>query len=94
MKPIKWTITSGSIRWEGISLTQFSAFDRIRSRPVEEFGMISLAENDRGESFPIRTSILMFRWYRDADAARFIAQMINEEGIPDTTRMDLHAAGR
>ena len=67
---------------------QFEAFDMLRDRPTEDFGLIVEAEpNEDANGFPIRTSALMFRWGRDADAILAIQRAI-EEGYPDTTAED------
>lgn len=90
----KWVVSSGDIREVAYAADQFEAWDTLRDRPAEEFGLVAEAEPDEnGEPYPIRTSILMFRWHRDADAKRFIARMKDLEGI-DTTAADLKAAGR
>lgn len=67
---------------------QFVAWDTLRGRPAEEFGLIVVAEPDEsGDPIPVRTSALMFSWGRDEDAARFIAAAV-DQGLPDTTAED------
>ncbi len=67
---------------------QFAAWDTIRDRPAEDFGLIVTAEPDESaDPIPVRTSALMFWWGRDEDAERFIALAL-EQGLPDTTETD------
>lgn len=91
----RWRVGSGDISEWVFAPDQFAAFDTLRDRPAEDFGCIVTAEPDENpdDMVPVRTSILMFRWFRDDAARRFIERMM-EEGMPDTTREDLAAAGR
>jgi hypothetical protein len=90
-KKIKWHLTSAEISTFVYAEDQFAAYDTIRDLPAEDFGMIVQAEPDENmEPFPVRTSLLMFRWGREADALRFIARGM-ELGMPDTTREDRKA---
>jgi hypothetical protein len=93
-KKRRWHVWSREINELVYAADQFEAFDMLRSRPAEEFGLIVQAEVDEdAEPFPVRTSLLMYRWYRDEDARRFI-ELGLEHGMPDTTQEDLAAAGR
>lgn len=92
----RWHLRSLKINEVVHASDQFAAFDTLRDRPVEDFGMIVSAEpNEAGNdaSIPARTSLLMFRWGRDDEARRFVARMV-ELGMPDTTEADLLAVGR
>jgi hypothetical protein len=90
----KWHIRSGDIREIVYAADQFAAWDTLRDRPAEEFGLIAEAEPDEDtDPYLVRTSLLMIRWNRDDDARRFVARGM-EEGMPDTTAEDLKSAGR
>ncbi len=53
---------------------QWAAWDTLKARPVEDFGLIVLAEpNENGNPIPVQTEALMRRWGRDADARAFHA---------------------
>lgn len=92
----RWHLKSGSISEVVHAPDQWAAYDTLRDRPAEDFGCIVVAEPDEGPdyAYPIRTSILMFQWFRDDDARRFIERMMELEDMPDTTDEDLAAAGR
>lgn len=86
-----WIIGSGDIKEVVRAMDQFEAWDTLRDRPAEDFGLIASAEpNESSDPFHVRTSLLMYRWGRDADAKRFIERGI-ECGMPDTTDADMKA---
>jgi len=90
----RWRLKTGSINELVFADDQFAAWDTLRQRSAEDFGLIAQAEPDESrDPYLVRTSVLMFRWLRDDDARRFVSRGI-EEGMPDTTLDDLRAAGR
>lgn len=94
MKTKRWHLRSAGINEFVDAFDQWEAWDSLRDRPIEDFGFVVGAEaNESGddESFPVRASILLFRWGRDADAEAFIAMGI-DEGMQDTTQHDRAAA--
>lgn len=84
----RWRLKSRGIDEIVAASDQFDAWDTLRDRPVEDFGLIVTAEPDEsGDPIPARTSGLMFSWGRDEDAAAFVALAV-ENGLPDTTEAD------
>ena len=48
---------------------QWEAWDVLKDRPVEDFGLICMAEpSENGDPFMVQTETLMRRWGRKADA--------------------------
>lgn len=54
---------------------QWRAWDTLRERRAEDFGLVVSAEpnEDEQEMIPVQTAMLMRRWRRDDDAERFDA---------------------
>jgi hypothetical protein len=53
---------------------QFEAWDMLSDRPVEDFGLVVVAEPDEdADPIPVQTETLMRRWERNADAELFHA---------------------
>jgi hypothetical protein len=87
----RWLVQSAEISEFVFASDQFEAWDALRDRRAEDFGLIAKAEvNESGDPFLIRTSALMYRWGRDADGERFISRGM-EVGMPDTTVQDKQA---
>jgi hypothetical protein len=84
----RWMLTSRRISEVVTAADQFAAWNTLRNRPIEDFGLVVSAEPDEnGDPIPVRTSQLMFSWGRPEDARAFIALAI-EKGLPDTTAAD------
>ena len=67
---------------------QFEAWDTLRDRPLEEFGLVVTAEPDEsGDPIFVRTSQLMFKWGREEDALATVAHAV-ANGLPDTADVD------
>lgn len=87
-RPRRWVLRSHGIGEVILAADQWAAWDTLRNRPVEDFGLIVTAEPDEdGNPIPVRTSRLMFDWGRDVDAMRFI-DMAATEGLGDTRAVD------
>jgi hypothetical protein len=73
---------------------QFEAWDTLKDRPVEDFGIVTTAElNESSDPIPIRTAALLFSWCRDEDALRLIeVAMAND--LPDTELVDRETGAR
>lgn len=71
---------------------QWDVFDQIADRPLADFGIIVCAEhNEDANPVCVRTSILMYRWGRDGDAAKAIRHAV-QSGLSDTTERDKQLA--
>jgi hypothetical protein len=67
-----WHIKSGRIDETVTAATQYAAWNTLRKRPAEEFGLIASAEpNGNGDPLVIQTEALMATWGRADDSARF-----------------------
>lgn len=87
-RPKLWHLRSRAIDELVQAADQFAAWDTLRDRPLEDFGLIVTAERDEdADPIGVHTSGLMFWWGRDDDAKRLIALAI-ENGLPDTTAAD------
>lgn len=83
-----WVLRSGRIHEVVSAPDQFSAFDVLRDRPVQDFGLIVTAEPDEdADPVGVRTSALLLHWGREADAAMVIQAAIGQ-GLPDTSVQD------
>ena len=83
-----WHVRSRAIDELVRAEDQFAAWDALRERPAEDFGLIVLAEPDEsGDPISVRTSALMFSWGRDDDAKHFISLAV-ANGLSDTTEED------
>lgn len=83
-----WHVKSGLIDEFVRAADQHAAFDTLRDRPVEEFGLIVTAEPDESaDPIAIRTSALLFSWGREQDAEDCI-RAARFAGLSDTTRLD------
>jgi hypothetical protein len=90
----RWHLTSRHINEFVVAEDQFGAWNTLRSRPAEDFGIIVTAEPDEsGDLIPVRTSQLMFSWNRD-DEARLFIESAMLSGLPDTTEIDMRNGGR
>ena len=88
----RWHITSKGINEYVVAPDQWAAWNTLRNRPVEDFGLIVSAEpDDNDEAIPVHTATLMFAWNRDDDAALAIAVAIAND-LPDTTVANLAVA--
>lgn len=86
---VAWHIRSREINEVVNAADQFAAWDTLSDRPVEDFGLVVAAEREEdADPVYVRTSALMFRWGRDADAEAFISVAV-ANGLPDTTEQDL-----
>lgn len=83
-----WRVKSGRIDEHVRAADQFEAWNTLRDRPAEDFGLIATAEPEE-DADPIgaHTAGLMFSWGRDEDAVAFIAMAV-ANGLPDTTEAD------
>ncbi len=83
-----WHLRSRAINEVVRAEDQFAAWNTLRDRPAEDFGLVVEAEPDEnGDPIPVRTSALMFSWRRDDDAEAFVAAAV-AQGLPDTTGAD------
>ena len=85
-----WRLKSRSIDSLVRADDQHAAYDTLKDRPAEHFGLIvSATPSDGGEdqTISIRTSQLMYRWGRSEEARRFIERAVLA-GLPDTTVQD------
>lgn len=63
-----YLIRSGSIREVVRAHDQWAAWDTLKGRALEEFGLIAIAERDEnGDPIPVQTATLMLRWGRIDD---------------------------
>lgn len=86
-----WHLRSRAIDELVRAADQFEAWQTLRDRPLEDFGVIVTAEPDEtGDRIGVHTATLMFWWGRDEDASAVIATAI-EAGLPDTTVADRQA---
>jgi hypothetical protein len=84
-----WRIRSGEIDELVRAPDQIAAWDTLRDRPLEAFGVVASAEPDESaDPIYVRTSALMFRWGRDNDARVIIRMAVDLVGLPDTTVAD------
>lgn len=68
----RWLVKTGTIVQIVPAVTQWGAWNTLRSRPVEDFGLIVTAEpDDSGDPIPVHTSQLMRDWGRFTDADLF-----------------------
>lgn len=83
-----WHLRSRAINVVVRAEDQFAAWDTLRDRPAEDFGLAVSAEADESDDpISVRTSALMFSWGRDEEAELFVALAV-EQGLPDTTAGD------
>lgn len=69
-----WMLRSLAIREVVRAEDQWEAWDSLRDRPLEDFGLIVLAEpNEDADPIPVQTEMLMRRWGRYDDAVAFHA---------------------
>ena len=83
-----WQLRSRAINEVVQAKDQFAAWDTLRDRPADDFGLIVEAEPDENsDPFLVRTSALMFSWGRDEEAAAFVSCAV-ANGLSDTTEVD------
>jgi hypothetical protein len=83
-----WRLRSKGIDEVTRADDQFAAWETLRARPVEDFGLVVTAEPDEsGNPIPVRSSALMFAWGREEDARAAVAVAV-AAGLPDTTEQD------
>jgi hypothetical protein len=88
MSDAAWRVRSRAIDEIVVVADQFAAWDTLKGRPVEDFGLIVTAEpNESADPIPIHTAALMFSWCRDADALRLIEVAV-ANGLGDTEIAD------
>lgn len=89
---MKWFVSSKNIDEVVEAADRWEAFDTLRDRPAEDFGLIVEVQPVREtqeEAVAIRTSALFGkRWGRPEIAERFIAAAV-AQGLGDTTEVDL-----
>lgn len=70
---ITWTLRTGSIREDAVEADQWAAWNTLRNRAAEDFGLIAVAipNGDEERMIPVQTAALMRTWGRTEDAARF-----------------------
>lgn len=69
MAEARWHLRSRAINEVVRAADQWEAWDTLRDRPVEDFGLIVVAErNEDADPIPVKTEMLMRRWGRDDDA--------------------------
>lgn len=91
---LPWRVRSDKVDVIVQATDSWEAWDAIADRPLSDFGLLVTAEcNEDANPVGIRTSALMFRWNRDADAAKAIEAAV-ATGLPDTRELDLRVAGR
>lgn len=85
-----WHVTSKEINEYVRAPDQFEAWNTLRGRPVEDFGLIVTAEPDENEdeSICVHTAALMLWWDRPADAELAFAAA-ERAGLPDTREANL-----
>ena len=84
----RWHLTSRRINEVVEAEDQWAAWNTLRNRPADDFGMLVQAEaNENGDPIPVKTTTLMTRWGRDEDAAAFGA-LARSQGLPDRTGLD------
>lgn len=89
MSDRRWHLRSRAVNEVVHAPDQFDAWDTLRDRPAEDFGLVVTAEPDEsGDPITVRTSALMFSWGREVDAAAFVVIAV-ESGLPNTTLEDL-----
>jgi hypothetical protein len=89
----KWQLRSRQIREVVHAPDVWAAFDTLRDRPIDDFGLVVEAEpNELGsdQSIPVRTSVLMLRWKRMEDWDVCIQTGI-AAGYGDTSAADREA---
>lgn len=90
-----WVVQSGSMVEVVKAEDQWEAFDTLKERELEQFGMLVVATPEFGgdaEAIAVRTSMLFGkRWGRPDIAHRIIADAI-EMGLPDTSEADIDVA--
>ena len=68
----RWMLTSRRISEVVTAIDQWAAWNTLRTRPVEDFGLIVSAEpNENGDPIPVHTATLMRQWGRESDAELF-----------------------
>lgn len=83
-----WQLRSAAINEIVRAADQFEAWDTLRDRPADDFGLLVTAETgETGNPIPVRTSALMLSWGRDDDAQAFVDLAV-AQGLPDTTTAD------
>lgn len=84
----RWVLRSRNIFEVVEAHDQFAAWNTLRIRPADDFGILVTAEPDEdGDPIPVRTSQLMMSWGREDDGLAFVAAAI-AAGLPDTTSAD------
>ena len=88
-----WLLTSAGGTAPVDADDQWAAFDTLKDEPLENFGLLVSASTDLspGNTYGVRTSLLLARWGRIEDARTVIDRVIAAGG-PDTSAEDLPAA--
>lgn len=78
----RWLVKSRDIMEIVPAADQWEAWDTLKDRPIEDFGLVVLAEPDEsGDPIPVQTVTLMERWGRRADAEAFRALAFRALGL-------------
>lgn len=69
----EWRVRSRTFDQVVVAVDQWAAWDTLRDRPAEDFGLVATAspDNDDDRAIPVQTATLMRRWGRLADACEF-----------------------
>lgn len=72
MKTHRWMLRSRQIAEVVVAEDQWGAWNTLRNRPVEDFGLLVTAEPDENDDpIPVHTATLMRKWGRTAEADAF-----------------------
>ena len=83
-----WHLRSAGINEIVRAVDQFTAWNTLRQRPTEDFGLIVTAEPDENDDrIPVHTSALMTWWGRDEEA-QLARDFAISKGLPDTAESD------
>jgi len=85
----EWHLRSRGIDEIVVAEDQHAAWNTLRTRPVEDFGLIVTANatGDDGDTIGQHTSRLMLEWGRTEDAYAF-AERARSKGLPDRIGLD------
>lgn len=68
MKKQQWLVRTKAVSVVVKAQDQWEAWDVLKERPLEDFGLICSAEaNEDGDPIPVQTATLMLRWGRITD---------------------------
>jgi hypothetical protein len=84
-KLTRWTVGYAAGREIVEAADQHAAWNTLRNRPLEDFGLIVTAlreGDDEGERIAVHTTALLLTWGRD-DEARFLLDALAAAGVDD-----------